>query len=82
MLSLDEELPADTLYESDGGQVLPATALHDRFYRRYGRLPTDVESYILHARQQYEKQMGRSPTAEELGLLFRRAHESREDMPV
>lgn len=80
--TLDEEFPADTLYESDGGAVLPATSLHDRFYRRYGRMPTDTDAYVLNMRQQYERNVGRPPNKTELLAIARQAYESREDVPV
>lgn len=77
--SLDEELPVDTLAESDGGQVFPAAGLGDRFYRRYGRSPTDVDYHILHMRQQFEQAYGRSPTKTELMSSIKRQYEVRED---
>jgi len=81
--SLDEEFPGDTLYESDGGQVLRAGALTDRFYRRFGRMPTDTDMYILHIRREYERNLGRSPTKNELRLAIRRTYEAgAEETPI
>jgi hypothetical protein len=77
--SLDEELPSTTLADADGGEVFPASSLGERFYRRYGRNPTDVDYHLLHMREQFEQFYGRAPTKTELMSSIRRQYEVRED---
>lgn len=83
---LEEEFPSSTLFESDGERagrtVLRAPSLRERFYRVYGRLPTDVETYILHLRDRYEKQLGRAPVLGELHSEIERMYEVRRDEPL
>lgn len=60
---LDDEFPIDTVAGADGEPaVVPAVTLTDRFYRTYGRMPNEVDLYILSFRKQFEKNRGRPPS--------------------
>jgi hypothetical protein len=56
-----------------------ATNLGDRFYRRYGRYPTDVDLSIIATRRRFESTKGRPPSRDELLAYLRQGIVNRED---
>lgn len=76
---LDEEFPADSV---DGEQMLGAGSLNDRFYRVYGRSPSEVDMYILNIRRQFEQKRGRPPSKQDILEATKRITESREVRPI
>lgn len=81
--TLDEELPAGALKDADGGgDVFPAANLMERFYRVYGRMPDDVDMYVLNFRRQFEENRGRPPTKEDVIAAVRRTVQKRETKPI
>lgn len=81
--SLDEEFPLDTLAEPMAGQqVFSAGSLTDRFYRTYGRAPTETDMYVLNIRRQFETKRGRSPSKRDIMEAMKRVTETREVRPI
>lgn len=64
---LEDEFPVSDLVGATGqGQNVAATTFGERFYRRYGRNPTEVDLSIIALRRRFEQDMGRPPTRDEL----------------
>jgi len=64
---IDDEFPVADLVGATGqGQNIPASTLGERFYRRYGRFPTETDLGIIAVRRRFEKDAGRPPTRDEL----------------
>jgi len=64
---IDDEFPISDLVGATGqGQNIPASTLGERFYRRYGRYPTETDLGIIAVRRRFEKDSGRPPTRDEL----------------
>lgn len=77
---VDEEFPPQDLAEASAtGTNVAATNLGERFYRRYGRYPTDVDMSILAARKQFETTKGRPPSRDELLTYLRQLTVNRND---
>lgn len=77
---LDDEFPASDLVNSTGtGTNIAATGYGERFYRRYGRYPTNVDMSIIALRRQFETTQGRSPTRDELLAAVRQQTVNRQD---
>lgn len=69
---IDDEFPVSDLVRATGtGENLAATTLGERFYRRYGRYPTEVDLSILNLRRRFEHDSGRPPTRDELLMTLR-----------
>jgi len=69
--TVDEEFPAADLIRATGeGTNVAATGFGERFYRRYGRYPTDADLGIIAMRRQFEKAQGRPPTVHLRGMSF------------
>lgn len=65
--TVDDEFPVSDLAGADGtGVNIAATSLGERFYRRYGRFPTEVDLSIINLRRRFEQDTGRPPTRDEL----------------
>lgn len=70
--TIDEEFPTSDLAGATGqGANLAATTFGERFYRRYGRNPTDVDLAIINMRRRWEREQGRPPTRDELLAMLR-----------
>lgn len=70
--TIDEEFPVSDLVGATGpGANIAATSLGERFYRRYGRYPTEVDLSIINLRRRFEKDQGRPPTRDELLATLR-----------
>ena len=69
---IDDEFPVADLVRATGtGENLAATSLGERFYRRYGRNPTEVDLSIINLRRKFETDTGRPPTRDELLMTLR-----------
>ena len=62
--TVDDEFPVGDMPGKEGN--VAATSLGERFYRRYGRFPTEVDLSIINLRRRFEKDTGRPPTRDEL----------------
>lgn len=78
---VDEEFPISDLADATGGPGtnVAATGLGERFYRRYGRYPTDADLGIISLRRRFENETGRPPTRDELLAAVRQNTVNRED---
>jgi len=77
---IDEEFPvADLVGSTLTGQNVATTTFGERFYRRYGRYPTDVDLNIISLRKRYEADKGRPPTRDELLGYLRQGVLNRSD---
>jgi len=62
--TVDDEFPVSDEPGKEGN--VEASTLGERFYRRYGRFPTEVDLSIINLRRRFEKDTGRPPTRDEL----------------
>jgi len=69
----------DLVDASATGTNVAATTLGERFYRRYGRYPTDTDLSIIAARRQFETTKGRPPSRDELLAYLRQSVVNRND---
>lgn len=70
--TVDEEFPVSDLVGAGGqGANIAATSLGERFYRRYGRYPTETDLSIINLRRRFERDQGRPPTRDELLAALR-----------
>ena len=77
---VDDEFPlADLVASTATGTNIATTTFGERFYRRYGRYPTDVDLNIISLRRQFETAKGRAPNRDELLQYLRQGTLNRED---
>lgn len=77
---IDDEFPVADLVRATGtGENIAATSLGERFYRRYGRYPTEVDLSILNLRRKFEHDVGQPPTRDELLQTLRNNMVNRQD---
>lgn len=70
--TVDQEFPVSDLVGAVGrGENVAATDFGERFYRRYGRYPTEVDLSIINLRRRFEQDQGRPPTRDELLATLR-----------
>jgi len=70
--TIDQEFPVSDLVGAVGrGENVAATSFGERFYRRYGRYPTEVDLSIINLRRRFEQDQGRPPTRDELLATLR-----------
>jgi len=78
--TVDEEFPISDLVESTAkGTNVAATNFGERFYRRYGRYPTDADLSIISLRRRFEREQGRPPSRDELLAAVRQNLVNRQD---
>lgn len=78
--TIDEEFPISDLVEATGqGTNVAATGFGERFYRRYGRYPTDADLSLISLRRRFEREQGRPPSRDELLAAVRRTVVNRQD---